>query len=287
MKRLFIIGNGFDLHFGLSTRVDDFTEFLSEKKIMAANVWGIADEIYDQYEVNWGDFEESLSELNIESIYEDNSEGPNYLSDRESDRDGVISQIEDLTYQLLDARDEALNDMIDQANTQLEKVKSQYKKNIFDNSTIVTFNYTSTLEHLFNLQNSPILHIHGKFSDGEELIFGYKNPRSFSLPLSDDYYFNEQKGLVEDFYEANKKDFQYDILEKFLKDKSNIEEVVVLGHSMAEVDKEYMEIIEKHVSPAKWTISQFNANPGEKDISQYSFANKVVFDTIDNILRNL
>lgn len=176
--------------------------------------------------------------------------------------------------------------MIDQANTQLEKVKSQYKKNIFDNSTIVTFNYTSTLDY-FDVKETDILYIHGKFSNEDNLIFGYKNPRSFSLPLSDDYYFNEQKGLVEDFYEANKKDFQFDGLEKFLKDKSKIEEVIVLGHSMAEVDREYMEIIEKHVSPAKWIISHFNGNPGRKDISQYSFAKKVVFDTIDNILRNL
>lgn len=63
-----------------------------------------------------------------------------------------------------------------------------------------------------------------------------------------------------------------------------IDEVVVLGHSMADVDMDYMEVIEKLVNPTKWIISQFNGSPSQTELSKYSFSYKVAFCTIEGIL---
>lgn len=55
--KLFIIGNGFDLHFGLPTTVDRYIEILTDFKLHnGENVI----EVYSNYGVDWNQFEEGF-----------------------------------------------------------------------------------------------------------------------------------------------------------------------------------------------------------------------------------
>lgn len=83
--------------------------------------------------------------------------------------------MEEITDTLFRARENALKEMISDAECEITKITSPYNNTFFDNSFIVSFNYTSTLESLFALNNSEILHIHGDFTQDDELIFGYKD----------------------------------------------------------------------------------------------------------------
>ena len=63
-----------------------------------------------------------------------------------------------------------------------------------------------------------------------------------------------------DFYIANKKGKQTNKLEDYLKKIKHIDEVVVLGHGMGDVDREYFELFEQYIRPVKWTISARDVN---------------------------
>ena len=64
LKKLFIIGNGFDLHFNLPTKVSDFKNYLSSQSLYLNNN---AKDLYESYGVNWSDFENSLANISIQN----------------------------------------------------------------------------------------------------------------------------------------------------------------------------------------------------------------------------
>lgn len=56
---LYIIGNGFDLHFGLPTSTTDFRAILESQK--ASNDFSNASELLEWYLPRWSDFESGLA----------------------------------------------------------------------------------------------------------------------------------------------------------------------------------------------------------------------------------
>jgi hypothetical protein len=89
---LYIIGNGFDLHFGLPTSTTDFRAILESQK--APNDFSNASELLEWYLPRWSDFESGLAYMNLDEIESDHMLAPDYSSDHEYDRDGVIWSME-------------------------------------------------------------------------------------------------------------------------------------------------------------------------------------------------
>lgn len=65
---------------------------------------------------------------------------------------------------------------------------------------------------------------------------------------------------------------------------SKVKEIVVLGHSLNDVDSEYFELIEKYIRPKYWTISQYKGSPCLGELKNYSFSKKIRFCNIDKFL---
>ena len=100
--KLYIIGNGFDIYHGLSTRYQSFAFYLQD------NAWEIYDlliqynglphldkkkpeSLYDQL---WSEFERKLAYLDFEQVLDDNTDYlPNIASDDFRDRDWHSYQI--------------------------------------------------------------------------------------------------------------------------------------------------------------------------------------------------
>lgn len=280
-SKLFVIGNGFDCMYGLPTKVSDYERLLSGK--MVYNEIDNAKEILNAYGVFWGEFEEGLSFIDIGEIFSRNIEYPDYLSDHEFDRDGGILNMQMYTESLETAVRSALDDMIYEAECVLNYRNCITKPLFIEGDQIISFNYTSTIERLYKIpKGSEIIHMHG-FVGGEK-IFGYKNQQKQSLSRissEEDYYVDEQKEVVDSMYKRLQKRYKYDELAYFLnKNCQDVEEVVVIGHSMAEVDSEYMEMIETIVKPKVWRISQYYQNPNMELLNDYSFAYKIsLFDS--------
>ncbi len=163
MKRnIYILGNGFDLHHQLPTSLQHFQNIIEKK-----DKYGH----YQNFGVYWTDFEEDLSNLDVDDISSEYIEGPDYMSDRESDRDGVIWQMEEFLSELTQIRKSALEDMVKNAVAVL-KNKDLIDNSIFNNNDIIiNFNYTPTVEILYERQP---FYIHGRYGSND-LIFGFKD----------------------------------------------------------------------------------------------------------------
>lgn len=297
--KLVIIGNGFDQHFRLPTGVEDFTKLIDDYDIR--NLYGCSG-------IYWNEYEESLSEIELESMADSFVERPDYLSDRESDRDSGIWAAEENMSEMMSIRDDALKKMVEEANTCTEELN--IRKRFNSDSLILTFNYTSTIEILFCFDTIVnIFHIHGFFEENGELVFGYSKSNydivsdfsshdvitgnyfidkehdriimeaeEYGGYDGSDYYIHEQYQRFFDFYMQNKKELRVkQLIDYILPSSKNIDEVVVLGHSMGEVDAPYFEIIEDIVKPTVWRISQYNGNPDIYDVQNYTFKNKILY----------
>lgn len=321
-KNLFIIGNGFDLNFGLSTRVNDLRNILKNYRIDYIN----ALDFLQGYGVDWNEYEQSLSDIQFDELFENYYIGPDYFSDHESDRTAGSDQIQEITEQMRGAIKSALQDMISIAEEEISEIE-QIPSNVFDDSIIINFNYTSTIEQVIQPQNILIYHIHGFYKKNEDTLqFGYKNTTRSLLQTNrlknqqmedeiqkvinnkyllddekeckieeitsnfndfyDDYYIDNQREILNFSYEEMKKHFQYKELDEFLNNnvEERIDQIVVLGHSMADVDSEYMEILERNINPTHWIISQYNDHPDCCDLIEYSFCDKISFCKLDEYL---
>lgn len=266
-SRLIIIGNGFDLMHGLPTSFTENFRSIVQDFEQGSDFWdcyGYGDDLWSSFEVALGnpDFNE-LFEI-LSSYY------PDYLSDRESDRDGIITQV-DLVGHLKDA----LNAFASAAEDELYDIEPLKKvQNFFTpKDFFVSFNYTSTLEAIYNIRRSKVFYPHGKIRE-TELIMGYENGEFYPEPIYEIIKdrlpprkhdnVKEYIGDIEDYYVRTAYENLYDKVHSFNKtprihdlvmffEGLDIREVVIIGHS-CKIDFKYFETINKNFDGVKWTF---------------------------------
>lgn len=281
MGKLYIFGNGFDRHYGLKTSPSDFVEYLRNESIY--NETGNAAEIFEDYNVFWSDFEQGIANIDLNQIEENQVEYPDYMSDHEYDRDGVIVNVEEYVDSLSRAIDNALMNMIRVAEEEISNLPADNQW-IFDkDDIIISFNYTSTIESISSTVNSvPILHIHGFYNTGDRLILGYDEPldkynyEKSSNPEDIDPYVDKELRLIYSFYLSLQKPMQFDRLKLFLQHADSIDEVIVYGHSFGKIDAPYMEMIDRILNPIRWKVSCYQNNSDLlNNVNQVSFRDKI------------
>lgn len=272
-NRLFIIGNGFDLAHGLPTKFDpDFKE-IAEKNESISYFW----DLYQSQGVDiWSDFENLLAKPDFNFLTEIfDGFSPDYSSDRESDRDGIIYQVE-----LNGNLEQSLYDFAIQAEDALTSVepKLEFLDQFDENDLFINFNYTHTLEQVYNIENDRVLHVHGEV-DHDNLLLGYPagefEPENFQYDVRGkgrgpyrEVDFKDYIDGIEDYYvraayddlisktKSFKKAPQLEIVAEFLHN-FEIEEIVVKGHSIA-IDFPYFEYFNVKFSNAKWIFYAFD-----------------------------
>ncbi len=234
---LYIIGNGFDLMHNLPTRYSDFAKFCKENyKALYLEMMRCFNKL-DKVKL-WMNFEDALGFPDRDYIQR------NYERVKKANRDGKISvEIEELK--------EAFSAWI----TRISPIIATYKGEKFfafkNDDAFVNFNYTDTLEKIYDIHHD-ILHIHG---GGEELekirmdeipYTGYIFGHCEELPNNEEFEIREDSRYL-------RKDFQYTELENFLVNKQ-VDNIVVIGHSMAKVDYGYFKMINKTFPKSLWMI---------------------------------
>lgn len=295
MNKLFIIGNGLDLANGLPTSLLYNYRLILERydtDCLFCNYCG--DEYWNQFESNIGviDWDEIL-ENNLSSFY------PDYSSDRESDRDSIIVESDLITDRAEQAIKSSLIEMIENANNELQNIKDnkdnikQLPYNYDSNDIFINFNYTDTLQELYNVMDQNIYYVHGRLTKNN-LIFGfnekicsiendlyeYEKLNTFEYEPGefeglDPYVSMSLNQLKNSFLNQLNKKYDFDAFREYLK-LLEISEVIVIGHSMSNVDREYFEIIEEICNPRKWFISYYKKEE-ENNYKKlnYSFSQKV------------
>lgn len=165
---LFIIGNGFDRAHGMPTGYGDFKRWLIKN-----NRFDVIHELQSAYPIQkeddyllWCDFEKALGEYNLETVINWSWENL-YLT------------VDSLGNQLFNGNfiDTQLPDIIDEGFTKWVcsipiPTKTKYD-NLSKTSIYLSFNYTDTLEQLYEIPECHVLHIHGRASKGDKLIVGH------------------------------------------------------------------------------------------------------------------
>jgi len=268
MNRLIIIGNGFDLHHNLSTSYHDFRDYLANGEVLGkikmprnGDLLNILDS-YFEFDSNWSDFEEKLDSLNLQDLIDE--EGVDLVladDDEHPMRNQAI--IEDTCLIKLDClRKDLPKEINNWILSQSYNVDKDLLVDFFDKQdTFISFNYSSTLENLYGVNSSKIIHLHGKASNalnGEQIVIGH-GTRNVDIPdyiphtktLNDIFasdVYEDNRSIYENLYKNPSKHIPK--LEPILKLIRDCSEVIILGHSLSKVDKEYFQFINNNLPTA-------------------------------------
>jgi len=282
-KTLYIIGNGFDRHHELDSSYDSFALFLDTRhseiyellvKYFPLPDVGFINNYYtsDKYNLPynlWANFERDLATLDIETIIEDHS----YLAENSGSDDfragdwySCESEIHKIVETLTTKLVEAFREFILAINFP-DEVKIRNKILALEkNSIYLSFNYTNTLERYYSISPNNIHYIHGKASNpDEEIYLGHGvNPEEFEeeeedVPegLDDDqlekgkyhHSYNEVKKAAINYFKRSHKPTEEIIKQStFFDNIKDVNRVIILGHSLSEVDLPYFRKIVQSLS---------------------------------------
>lgn len=246
--KLFIIGNGFDLYNGYKTSYYDFKDFL----INTEQDYSIGDttliDIFSPEEnfEFWKDFEENLAKISLSKLsngYDENEEfSRNNLN--------ILEHIKDVKNELYSLIQNALSDFIAK-NTEKKVLPKDLFLDLFCNDDkFVSFNYSETLETVYNISLHNILYIHGvstKFrydDNNDSIVFGHSGESPDSLYADNLYYDNDNlEKLKSEIRNLLTKYTDIYSLKKFIGDITLYKEIHIIGHSLGVVDKPYFEYL--------------------------------------------
>lgn len=260
MSTLYVLGNGFDLSHGLPTNYDPDLKKLAIQGERFCGAW-------EGYSINadlWSAVEEQLAHPDVDLILNHlGSYAPDHSSDRESDRDGIIHEAE----QLLEFPLERFAELADEKLDTTEPVVKF--ANLFrEDDYYLTFNYTHTLEYLYEIPSSHILHLHGEVGVSP-LIIGYEPGALARIAPLDEYdgeenyehYRSTAYGAVKRRLAEFEKVYQHEALNEFMHNISPApDQIVVIGHSLGSVDNTYFRSLVKRFPEARWTVCAHKAS---------------------------
>ena len=275
-KKLYIIGNGFDLWQGLLTSYQCFNCFMC--RIHPDDHRRIG-HIYNQLDPSmlWSDYEKALGKLNVIGLVERNIEN---WANMESHQ--LENAFDSLAVDLkLYFHEWVTNINYDTANNKRLCGICNDKDALF-----LTFNYTNTLERFYGIPQKQICYIHGDTSNNEFLqpIVGhglsnaeirekvesfrdkiYQLTLPYKLPqdvANHEAWTSQIINEIIDLWSGAHKDTK-SCLENngtWFSKLIGIENIFVLGHSLSEVDARYFEFICEKNPDAKWHVSYYGEN---------------------------
>ena len=264
--KLYILGNGFDLAHGLPTNYHDYYDYLVKQE----ETWFIKMLEYyfgnvpqHPHNILWSQLEKALGIYDVNDIYDYLKEDHTLDEDHVSQYVGEVeAEIQYHFVEICHKFNETYTDWCQSID--LSGITRQKNFSFVDDDLFLSFNYTDTLEKVYGLDDMQILHIHGRASKGDELIVGHNNPAKMPLGIVDDFLDNTAniRAIVDTINNLVKNTGRI-IAENntFFTGLANVDEVVIYGHSIEEVDMPYFEKVKQSVkSNANWKFSYHNEN---------------------------
>lgn len=239
MTTLYVIGNGFDLWHGLPTSYDQFYEF--------ARVTLDEAEAYYYFDLAqtgpWCDFENSLGRFDWRLFYEahDNTD-VTAEKFRPSEIYGLEDDLTEQSDSHVNAIRECFREWIDGIDISVAK-----KKMIFaPDDRFFTFNYTSTLQSAYGIEDEKVFHIHGRSDRFDELVFGHGESKEEDPELDENgesnrtMFSDAQGAAMYPFYAFQKPVDK--VLERnrlWFEFQRDVTDIIVIGHSFNKIDLPY------------------------------------------------
>jgi hypothetical protein len=269
--KLYIIGNGFDIHHGMKSKYSDFKNYVEKND---NDLFDTLEKYFDEDEL-WSDFEETLAFIDTDTITDASNFLASYASDDWSDsshhdyQSEVNSAIEIVTVRL---KKHFTNWILQLRIPNTENITLDKK------SRYITFNYTKTLEQTYGIDSNSILYIHNKAIDTDSLlILGHsrkpKDEESFSKNDDEntDVRVAEGNAILDKYFSDTYKNTENIIQENggFFTQLNNINDIYVLGHSISPCDIRYFEEIKQNVNKdVNWTVSYRNKDKRNEIINK-------------------
>ncbi|WP_233080260.1 bacteriophage abortive infection AbiH family protein [Rheinheimera soli] len=273
MSRLVIIGNGFDLWHGLPTNYLDFYKYhknsLDQLDMFFIGVDGKA--------IPWSDFENNLSSFDWESFFHNYNE-----IDFEDDtfKPSMLYGLEDELAEEADILVESIRDLFCEWISSIVVADCASQITFNDSDRFLNFNYTSTLQLVYRISDDRVFHIHGREGYYEDLVFGHgaeivnepeidEEGNSLRTPFSD------SQGAAKTPLHALKKPVDVIIHNhvSYFASLVDVTEILVIGHSLNDIDLPYFKKVSECAPTAKWTIVCYQESEFERVRLQLSLCN--------------
>lgn len=299
--RLIILGNGFDLFNGLQTSYADFNLYVEDNDPELSTFFENHFEFQPNENYLWKDFENDLATFSSETFFD----GYNHIDVMsESFNPNESYGLEDEITQEAEAFADRIRQLFADWIMQMEYpvfVQDKHGTVHFGADCIfISFNYTDTLEELYKVPKEKIHYIHGNANNHDTLVFGHGLSEE-QVVREDDFdddgepsrtFLTDSRDAARTLFYEFKKNTEEVLNEhkSFFDELANIKSIMVLGHSLGEVDRPYFQKIAALSPDAKWTVSYLDeAERGllkEKAEAMLSGSNvQVDMKTIDELLQ--
>lgn len=217
--KLYIFGNGFDLAHKLPTKFENFIDsnkvYKNKYKMFKEDDWNhiennIAKIILERKQ----EIEDYIEFLDVDEItsYIISSYGLDkyghvaYHGYEEENIKELLHELQDITKLILDLETDFKEYLKTNIKYEIDVIEKYLKLN-FENSLIVSFNYTSTLEKVYNIKN--VQHIHGSIDDNIKI--GYNSDVSiFNTNTENLNYPKYEEIIVESKHDLVERYIRYD-----------------------------------------------------------------------------
>lgn len=268
---LYIIGNGFDLMHGVKSSYYSFRDSLGQSSAIRSIL-----ETFWTPEDIWADFENGLAYFNI-NMMANRFTVDNWLNDtgffKEEESAGNFQMAAECVVNPIAT---VVDELPRRFRSWVEKlsVRSDDRplKTLIRNGKVLNFNYTEFIEDLYGTPMSSVCYIHGcrrknKYHPKEKLILGHKpgaNDAAYELDEKQRKKRTYHSEIVDRAQEvALRLITEYDqelskstseIIENhqvFFDSLKDIKNIVVIGHSLSEVDYDYFKKVSESVESSE------------------------------------
>lgn len=262
--KLFIIGNGFDLHHGIPSRYSDFgayVEAVDPEVARLINDYLFVDENF------WNCFEERLATFDSGLVI-DHAE--QFLMPYSAE-DWSDAYHHDFEYEIGEVVRGLSNTMRSRFAEWIRMLPipvpgaAPIVRCIDLAATFLTFNYTPTLQQLYGVSDDQVLHIHGRAADPDSaIVLGHgweRRTEEMMTPAIDENTDTRVAGgyhLIDGYFADTFKPTAQILAQNhtWFDRLASVSDVWVLGHSLADVDAAYFhEIAHRVASTTRWTVS--------------------------------
>lgn len=261
---LVIIGNGFDLWQNLKTSYKDFYNYYMQHRFEICKKLKIK-EVSVSYDGN------TTKITPVELIYGDIENQDLSYYDFWNTFEESLGRLDTYNLNLYYGKEpEDLKDFLQSGKNAQKilktafcnwvrslKIENKEKSNVKfkDNCIFINFNYTSTLENLFGIDEDDVIHIHGEANDKDSIIFGHSihphEPEDFlrilggrflGLYIVEGLLFETDKQV-----RSNITQLCFELSLAGIK-AEDIKDIYVLGHSLGSADFEYFRYLKSTTS---------------------------------------
>lgn len=272
-NKLYIIGNGFDIHHKMKCSYGDFKDWLLA---IHPVVYNNLERLYGTLDGKWwSSFEMSLADIDTEEYpkmiigkkffdllhdfckrYGDR--GRDFFDDFQLRYPNSIKSeimVKEMAGFEMDCLKEDLSDSFGEWVREIELPDKLKKlKNIDIDALFFTFNYTRTLEDVYGIDKDQVVHLHGSVDNGE-FVFGHS--KSFREILERDFQLGIKRDPTKDIGEDGARLAMMEVVNGMRKPVreiieehrgdfnllGSIDEIEVLGFSYSPVDLPYLDRI--------------------------------------------